>query len=369
MQPLVFAAPPAPDISDASVNSFSSYDENTGIFTYSYSVSRGQGNEGSVVGIDLDIKTVLNVHRSNPLPNHPEANKLLLDIVRKSGIKVVPVEQESRPGWARMGMSVDGYTGWTAGKKSHLKSGETAEGFRLTSQFPPGIRQMQIVPAIHEYGLYADADAPDEEKRQMREFVESLNKNVYVLGPVGTTLGSYEHWNKIRDDLNKSIELGWIQDATLAAILKGQLASAREALDAGDGTLAKSRLQTMIEQITNSVDSQRRVEAHDLILLNSQSLINNTADTPIPYEPKLIITPSVSKLPIGVRHTITAKVINVAYNDEPVPNVYLYFSVSEGPNRGTWDEIITDENGKAIFSYVGIVVGTDKIIVEEAGGA
>ena len=100
-----------------------------------------------------------------------------------------------------------------------------------------------------------------------------FNYYVYALGPVGVTQGTYAHWSQFRDDLNKSIELGWIQDATLASILASQLASAREALDAGDGSLAKSHLQTLIDRVTHSEDSQRRAEVRDLVLLNCQSLM------------------------------------------------------------------------------------------------
>lgn len=364
-QSLAYAEIPAPDIKNTSVNATSSYDKDNGLFTYRYDVSSDINNEGVIASISLDIKTDFNIHRTNPLPNHPAANALMLDITRKKGIRVLPVDQQRKPGWAHFPMTAKGYAAWAAGTPSSIRPGETTSGFTLTSQFPPGVRKMRIRPGIHEYGLYAKESDSDEKKQEMHDFVESLNKYVYTLGPVKGTLGGFSQWNQFRDDLNKSIELGWIQDATLASIMVGQLTSAREAMDSGDGTLAKSRLQTLIDQVTNSTESQRRSEAYGLILSNSQSLIKWTTDTPIPFEPKLTLTHSVSKLPIGVQHTVTAKVVNVAYNDAPVPGITLLFTVTEGPNEGLSKLISTDENGEAVFSYIGKNIGTDKIEVKE----
>jgi hypothetical protein len=367
VQSLVFAAIPdnVPNITNTTVSASSSFDEASTQFVYNYSVSSHPTNKGRIVGVSLDIKTDKNIHQTNPLPNHPEANALIKESVRKSGIRVVPVELERKMGWGHIPLTGNGYATWTATKAYSINPGNTSSVFKLTSRFPPGILKIQLRPSWFDYSLYPNREDTKEERNEFIAFRETLNKYVETLGPAAVGLGSYEHWNHLRDSLKQSIELGWVQDTTLASMLTSQLASAREALDASDGTLAKSQLQTLIDQVTNSADSQRRVEVRDLVSLNAQALINGTADTPIPFEPKLTLTPSVSKLPLGFLHTVTAKVVNVAYNDEPVSGVALLFRVTEGPNQGLGKRARTDANGEAVFSYIGKKVGTDKIIVKE----
>ena len=77
--------------------------------------------------------------------------------------------------------------------------------------------------------------------------------------------GSFEHWNKLRDDLDRMInELQWV-DPTFGATLLSQLEAARSLLDAGDGTAAKDALQTLLDTL-----------ARTLIELNADALIANT---------------------------------------------------------------------------------------------
>src|SRR5439155_757359 len=174
--------------------------------------------------------------------------------------------------------------------------------------------------------------------------------------------GTFAHWDQVRDDLNQAIQLGWISDQALANALVSQLAAARQALDDQKGTDAKTGLRALIQTITASTPDQRRREAFDLIFLNTQRLIEGTADTVFPVEPKLKLTPQSSTLPVGTLYTLTGTVINAGDPaNPPIPGFRLGFLVVEGPQGGQQLRGVTDAQGKLSFSYTGTQEGTDKI--------
>jgi hypothetical protein len=366
-----------PDLSNTQIFSRATFSETENTYTYQYRIVNPSTNNQVIAAFRIDITKIgrQSTSMSDPLPQVPSFKLNTLKYLSQKGIRILPVELTSfPPGWIGLNISATGNASFlAAGETSPLALGEQLDGFTLTSNFVPGIRKVHALPGgvkdwftfLQSNGASTADEATEEERRLSKEIEESFNCYDYALGPVGITSGAYEHWDHFRDVLNRSIELGWIHDATLASIMVGQLASAREALDAGDGSLAKLRLQTLVDQVTSSTESQRKSEAFDLINLNSLSLIKWTPDTPIPYETKLILTPSVSKLPIGIQHTITARVVNVAHNNDPVPGVRLQFRVTEGPNRGLKKTTSTDTNGEAVFSYIGKDTGTDKIEVKE----
>lgn len=199
----------------------------------------------------------------------------------------------------------------------------------------------------------ADAGAAEAEMRF----------RTYTLGPSGVAPGSYTHWNQLRDNLDRAIQLGWVPDASLAQTLKTQLADARAALDADNGTLAKMRLQTLLNTLAQTNSGQRRQEVDDLLRLNAQSLIARTADAPIPYEPKATLLPTSTDLTIGTTVTLTATVINLG-NNTPLPNFEVRFKIVDGPHASTTvTRKNTDAQGKASFSYSGTKVGIDNVAV------
>ncbi len=155
-------------------------------------------------------------------------------------------------------------------------------GFKLSGTFVPGIRRLTITPQISIWGLYPDTSDPVEVIKQKEELIESLNYVDYTLGPMGVTAGSFAHWNQLRDDIEQAVSLGWVADTALANALVTQLAAAREARDARDNGLTRSRLETLIATADQGTLAQRRREVRDLVILNAQRLLELM---PIPVEP------------------------------------------------------------------------------------
>jgi hypothetical protein len=377
---IVVAAPVAPDLSNTQIYSQATFSAVQNIYTYKYRVVNPNTNNEVISAFRVDITTEgrQNTTMSNPLPQYPAFKSSTLKYLSQKGMRILPVEMFPPTDWAALNISAKGTASFMAvgreapidtdmesGDDAVIAPGEQVDGFLITSIYVPGIRKVHVAPGGIDrwFSLFNAKDESEEALKKAKEIRESFNYHSYALGPVGVSEGTYAHWNQLRDDLRQAIDLGWIADNTLADILKGQLAAAREALDASDGTLAKARLQTLVEQADNAAATQIRTEARDLVVLNAQSLITNTADTPIPFGPKLTVVPVTDELPIGVRHTVTAKVVNVAHNDEPVSGVSLEFLVQDGPHAGLRKIVWTDSNGEASFSYMGEGLGTDRILV------
>jgi hypothetical protein len=72
----------------------------------------------------------------------------------------------------------------------------------------------------------------------------------------------------------------------------------------------------------------------------------------------IALTPLTATNPLGTTHTVTATVLE---NGQPVANKLVTFVVNSGPHAGTTGTGLTDAQGKATFTYLGVFAGTDII--------
>jgi len=356
--------PPVPIVKNLMVEATASFDSTASAYTYQYKVTSLPSNTGNVSGIDIDITTDRPISLSSIPHPVPEFRSAITKSLDKTGIKILPVSLTSPSGWFSTNLTAQGTASWGEMTKSTtLGPGQSLTGFALVAQFAPGIRTITITPAISTWNLYPNVDDPDEVQAERKALIKGLKYVGNTLGPVAVS-GTYSLWDHLRDALNRAAQLGWIADTALANNLISQLASARQALDANDGTLAKKRLQALLVTLFQSTNSQRRQEAYDLIRLNTNALIVETPDTPIPFEPKLMLSPKVTELSIGARYTLTATMINLGDN-KPIQQFSLQFTVAEGPHAGLSQDARTDSNGRVVFQYTGAKLGTDKIVVSQ----
>lgn len=362
------AAPPAVPVINGAQISATVNGNSLEQYTYTYSVTNPAANTGEIRDIRLDITHRLEDEFS--IPNVlPEARTVVEPVLVQRGLRVLPVELQAPSGWRTNNFTVDGQAVWGKAQRGpQLTPGRSLGGFVLKSQFfPPALRQVVLVPAIASWNLYPDADDPEEVQREREALIDSLNLKTYTLGPAGVFAGTFNHWNTFRDSLNLAISLGWCADAASGDALVTQLTGARAALDAGDGTLAKARLQTLLNTLSGITTAKCRAEVLDLTRLNAQSLIAHTANTPIKFEPKLSLSPKSVELALGSLCTITAKVINVADNNRPIPDFDIGFEIREGPNSGLAENFTTDVNGEAQFKYTGRSLGLDRVAAGQIG--
>jgi hypothetical protein len=74
----------------------------------------------------------------------------------------------------------------------------------------------------------------------------------------------------------------------------------------------------------------------------------------------LVLTPPTATNTDGSSHTLTATLKDI--NELPIPNATITFSVISGPHAGLSATALTNANGQATWSYIGIRPGTDVIV-------
>src|SRR5213593_2064193 len=329
---------PIPVLQNVQVQAEVSFDSTLGHYTCRYVITNPPTNTGEIWSIDIDISQPFRerVFTSKGLTIPFGVSTLTFDEVlamRRNPTPMVPVGMQVPPGWDG-GLGSTGFAGFTSGDpltkgSDKIIPGEKQGGFELISPGMPTIRQIKLIP---DWVLLVptEEEATPALKQRAREIKASLPFRTMTLGPSAMSPGSFGHWDQLRDDLNQAIQLSWVPDQPLATALVSQLASARQALDATDGTLAKTRLQTLIQTITTSAPAQRRREVFDLVLLNAQRLKEATPDTVFPIEPKLKLSPQSSTLPLGTLYTLTGTVVNLGNPANP-PQARLYHGLDLQP--------------------------------------
>src|SRR5438093_2005683 len=366
---------PIPTLQGVQVQAETTFDPGTGLYTYRYTVSNPASNTGRIWNVLVDMTSTLPRGFGSiffdpegltiPLGTNvfPFERQLvnLQPLALPAGTTLVPFGQQVPTGW-NGGLRRDGTASFsTSGPDFHILPGQALSGIALLGPGMPMIRNMEV----HPKWTYVVPDVhviDPEEEAAAGQVKQNITFHTFTLGPSGHTPGTFAHWDQVRDDLNQAIQLGWISDQALANALVSQLAAARQELDDQKGTDAKIGLNTLIQTITASTPDQRRREAFDLIFLNTQRLIEGTADTVFPVEPKLKLSPQSSTLPVGTLYTLTGTVINGGDPaNPPIPGFNLGFLVVEGPQGGQSRRGVTDAQGKLSFSYTGTQAGTDKI--------
>ena len=367
---------PTPTLVGVNTQTVVTHDLPNQIYNYNYTVTNPSSNTGQIWLIRVDMTTKFSKGFLPPFDSSgfsiPYGVSILtfdemVDSLRPLELPVssgylVAFGQQVPTGWAG-GLSKTGFAHfWSLNSTPNVGPGSSISGLVLQSRGLPTIRPTEAVP-FWQLVLNSEEELTPTLEQAATQISQSIVSRSLILGPSGVTAGSYGHWEQLRDDLNQAIQLGWISDPLLANALVTQLASARQALDTQDGTLARTRLDTLIQTISASTVAQRRAEVAALVLFNAQELRDNTNLTPIPFEPRLTLTPSTTQLPIGTLHTVTATVLNFGIpSHPPVPNFEVGFEVAEGPNQGFSFTQSTDTSGQALLTITSSIIGTDRVV-------
>ena len=361
---------PVPVLQNVQVESTVNFDPGAGWYTYSYTVTNPSTNTGQIWYIEVEVtqppggQTLDTSNLTIPMGTNlfPFTQELADSLPLNLPVRwtLVPFGQRVPSGW-NGGLTIDGFADFgSSGPLLRIYPGQTLSGFELISPGLPAIRPINIKPKW--LLVLEDREATEEESLAAGVLERQLVFHTYTLGPSAVKPGWFEHWDQLRDNLNQTVQLGWIPDTGLANTLVSQLASARQAADAHDGTLAKNRLQPILDTLASTTQAQIRQEAHDLVFYNVKKLIENTPDTPVPVEPKVSLFPPHAEISLGDLYTLSATVTNLADHNNPIVDYPLIFQVVEGPHAGIEMEGLTDTAGKVDLSYNGESLGTDKIV-------
>jgi len=255
---------PIPTLQGVQVQAETTFDPGAGLYTYGYTVSNPAGNTGRIWNILVDMTTTLppgspvldssglTIPLGRNLFSFDREIASLRPLALPAGTTLVPFGQQVPTGW-NGGLRRDGTASFsTSGPAVHILPGQTLSGFALLGPGMPMIRKMQV----HPKWTYVVPDVhvtDDDEEVAAAKVKKAIVFHTFTLGPSPHTPGT--------------------------VALVSQFASARQALNGQDWTLAKTRLNSLIQIITQSTPDQRHREAFDLVLLNAQRLLEKTADT------------------------------------------------------------------------------------------
>jgi hypothetical protein len=375
---------PVPDMSSGvGVDASMTLDALTGRYTYSYTITNPATNTGKIWYMLLGVRqppdsqvydasglTILQMWNGSIVERPFESSLGNIGRGVPPGWSVVPFGlTTTNPGWhgALMGGSAKFKT---FEYHNFIPPGQTLGGFDLISPGVPALRNMVLVPnwdyISDDSGLTVEEiEAEAEAASRVRD---EIDVSTLVLGPSGVRLGSFAHWDQLRADLDKAIGLGWATDSAVAAALVSGLASARQALDAHDGTLAKERLGDLLDALSSAPSGAMRQEVRDLVYYNAQRLIEHTSDTVVPMEPAVTLTPVNATLPIDTEIVFSVSAVNLADASAPIAGLTLHASIEDGPHAGESFTFTTDAQGLASFGYTGSYEGFDKVIVGAGEG-
>lgn len=269
---------PVPVFQNAQIQAVTTFDAGSQFYTFAYTISNPATNTGQIVNISVDI--------TRPAGSLPFASSGLTIPIGRTNISfdnfvsminpppMVPVGMKMPTGWIGA-LAVGGFAFFHSGDPrttgtDMISPGQIKGGFALISPGVPTIRQIKLIP---DWVLVTASEATAEEEQRAQATEDSLPITTQTLGPSAMKPGSSGHWDQIRDDLNRAIQLKWITDPALAKRLVDQLASARQAKNVSDSARTKASLQLLMDLAARSTPGQIRQEARDLVLLNARAII------------------------------------------------------------------------------------------------
>lgn len=364
---------PVPVLKDVQIKAQTRLDTSTGYYVYTYTVTNPTQSTGEILRFYIDIMgteidwrdttgltiPIRNIHYDYAAYIQKKEFEYAKNRFGTDARRFVPFGQNVPLGW-NGGLTEGGHASFSSPNNvPNIKPGNILSGFELISRGVPTLRKVQLVPNW-VLVLESEDDYTPEIGAASDKIKDNMVFETLTLGPSGVAPGSFAHWSQLRDDLARMIQSGGVPDNTLANKLTTQLAAARQAADTQNATLAESGLKQLINTIKASIPTQRTQEVNDLVLLNAESLLANLrVGIGYKYEPRLSITPQSAELNLGATQTITATLLNVAENNEPIPDSSLFFNVESGPHAPLYEEKPTNDQGQATFTYTGQQVGMD----------
>lgn len=386
---------PVPVVTGVSVQTNVTFDSSSNIFTYSYTVTNPATNTGSIWNIQVDLtasdRFLEDFGTDLTLPRGASGNVSFASVYQaiKSmasippNTQVVPFGINAPSGWGGS-LTVNGTGGFVVTDASVLIApGQTVGSLNLLSHGVPMIRTMQLIPDWDLDMGNGDDEATEDEEVKAAQVQQSLINSVYVLGPSPTpfdTSNILDVFDQLQTDVATAVKIGWIPDPTLAQYLPAALQSARTTFDSeGAGYDAYTALQAILTTVTTASSGKLTQNAYELLDLDLTKMLHDFGSPPPspiqppqppPPTPVVTITNPATHaifLHLGTTATITAQVVNKANNDAPLANYAVPFSVDKGPDSGTAQRLVTDQNGIVTFTFAGRAEGADTVAVHQLG--
>lgn len=367
---------PVPQVTDVSFTASAEYDPATERFTYHYAIASGPSNQGDINFIFIDIKRRSRAFQTPPadfqfsvpsgfVPTVDEMEVFQNVSTLPFGTTIETLSTDLPLYWGSS-PTADGYlllappTGGILdanGEPMHadlISPGESFDGLTVTALTAPTLREVIIVPDW-ELVVENPEALTDEIIDQGNQVLQDILIKTTTIGPEYVNYGG-GLLERVIDDVDKMVQLGWISDIALITSIQTLLTEASVLKSNNDGSAAKVKLQQVIDLMASVTEVQMRREAIDLISINIPLVVQSTADTFIPPDLVLTVEPQDSRLEIGQTVIFNPKLIDRARNNQVVFSFDSYsLEVLSGPHAGlTAGDIPGSELG-----YTGTKTGTD----------
>ncbi len=160
--------------------------------------------------------------------------------------------------------------------------GQTLGGFKVTSYYLPGIRDVSFHPDVTrlqeenrlpEDWLTSSVDS-DEQIREKEDKIAHLGYLTQTVGPRPPTERSgVELTDLILEFLDRGIALGWLPDAGWREARRQQLQRVRDLLVQENYTEAEAVLNDFLQAVVQGTPQQRSSEAYALLYFNGEALL------------------------------------------------------------------------------------------------
>ncbi len=259
------------------------FDNVSSMYYYSYTLHNDAGNKGDIWALDIDIS------RNGQSASYDTVG---LRFATYSGTDLF--ERWFRRRYPSRASSIlpVGFPNvpqnWTAILRNqsvsfsadtlYPKPGEEVSGFVLMSKAPPGIRAFRAEPFFNIYAFFPDAD--DTTKTMTKSQMDSIRAATAFTGiSIGATAPSASFQPLVFLDTLSSITSqsryhNWITQQSTADKYAGLFARAKGDVIGFNLTLARARLDTVLQQVVIDSSSTLTSEAYALILYNTIYLKN-----------------------------------------------------------------------------------------------
>lgn len=260
-----------PSLKEVELIAVVQFDSRTGIYTYNYQISNSLNNTGDIARFEIDISKPANgiALKKEGLING-KGYLSSEDILSTYGLEMIPVGFQSAPSDWISGPTVRKTADWGGGDESLIKTGQSLDGFVLTSYGIPAIREFKVEPWIDVDTLYPNIDeleSKEEADAVIAKIKTDREHAIYkgkIIGPTAppADFKPLDFLSYIISLKHEAYNLGWIiqgkdddkgkKDDEEKGIMKSldeKLDKAKKKLEKGDTKEAIEKLKSFIHEV------------------------------------------------------------------------------------------------------------------------
>lgn len=285
------------EIYDIKIQTTVSYESESGIYTYNYTVANPSSNTGAIDDIDIDIKKPadsVTLSREGLKYGQGYLRSSSEDIFARSTVPLIPVGLSAPKNWIA-GLSVRGTAGWGAKKEvSRIYPGSFMSGFEMNSRGLPGIRQVTILP------YFKQTPVPEATKENLERLKAIRKKITFTTKTIGPTAPPADFkpipfLDYIISLKHEAYKFGWIiqgrdddkdkyedEEEGIMKSLDKKLEKAKAELVKGDAREAIEKLKSFIHEVEalykeGKEEKHEKEEGHSHITSEAYALLKYNA--------------------------------------------------------------------------------------------